>query len=202
MGVRSCDKAAPDKALPKGEIIMSKTMKNISVITGVLLAICVPANIAALIVTALKQPLSAAQYLASVTVIAVACFGAVYVFSGAKKSAGKLLRLYFGVSTASSVFLLAVPAVSGSTVAKLCLLVWIGGYLILAIANDLGEKKSKIIALVIILAQVFQPVYWLATGEMSALIGVDVLTRLIVSISVYVLLCAKYADKKARGRAV
>ena len=181
---------------------MSKTLKNISFVTGILLAICAVAEIAVLIAAALKEPLSAAQYLASVTIIAVACFGAVYVFTGAKKSAGKLLRLYFGISTASTVFLLAVPSVSGSKIAKLCFLVWIAGYLILAIANDLGEKKSKTIALIIILVQVFQPVYWMAIGEMNAFTGVDMLTRLIVSISVYVLICAKYADKKARGRAV
>ncbi len=175
--------------------------KKEQVTVGVLLAVFAVAELIALIAAACREAQIAARYIASVSVVAVACFGAVYLFTGAKKkTGGKLLKAYFILSALSTLGLLGLPSVAENKLSVIACLVWLGGYAILAMAKDLGEKKSKTIALVIIGVQVIQILCWLFGDKFAAFECIDKLSRFVISLSLYVLISAKYADKKSRGR--
>jgi|GEM_PF-2103166 len=180
---------------------MNKKLKPFAIITGVLLGICV--IFGAFLIThafaagegMLFSCLQALSYLL------MSFCGMYYIFIGCKKSiGGKLLKVFMGLFALClfiQFFNSDYMRLSSFYVADTALR--FAAVSVLWLSQDLGEVKSKCLSGLVLLASFvelivlyFRPgMDW--THWFSAFIGA------VAGIALFLFICFKYADKKARG---
>jgi len=176
---------------------MTKSMKTVTRVTGIALLISAAVVLLTLIISAIAGNCTGLQALFSLCNIAIAPFGAAYLLAGANKTpGGKLFKTYLALNAISMLLCLFLPNKQFLYVA---ISITFAGYLVLTLSSDIGETKSKIIAVVISLILIYTCVYRIFVEHIPALAALGHIARVIIGVSVIVMIWAKYADKKARG---
>ncbi len=177
---------------------MTKSMKTVTRVTGIALLISAAVVLLTLIISAIAGNCTGMQALFSLCNIVVAVFGAAYLLTGATKNPGsKLFKIYLILNAVSS-FLLFVQK-DMPIDANMIFAIYFGGFCVLAMAHDLGEVKSFIIAIVIAVLYAIAFFLRIASVPTTFLAALGHIARLVIALSVVIIIWAKYADKKARG---
>ena len=134
--------------------------------------------------------------------VLVSLFGTYYLAVGFSKEKGaELFKAYLWSYAAACVCLFLNEAARASTAAIVVGVAQFAALCILAVAKDLGEVKSKLLgAFVTVLALVQTVIQIRLAGEVTAETCMGYVIDVVLGLSVFVLICAKYAEKKARGR--
>jgi len=170
--------------------------ENLLPVAGVLLAMCSVAGIISLFVGSGVL----FYYVYTIAVVLIAAFGSIYIFTGCKKGISAGFFRWFLILNAISMFMLFLnPVTTGDVLVFCCLAVCFGGFCVLAIAKDLGEKKSKIIAGIIAAVALVCALRVLLGYNANTTAIAAFTTQIICCLSLIALIDAKYKDKKERG---
>lgn len=180
--------------------MQNNTIKKLSIICSVPLIICVIGNLVLLVLGNINNALGIHDLVNSSMNIFVAVFGVFYIFAGCTKEiGGELLKLYISFFALIQLFMLfdaSIRNVAGLTIIlaiKLALLA------VLGLAKDVGEIKSKVISILVLLGTVGEILFSIFCLENVVYLIPRMTTAVFLAVSTLVLICAKYEDKRARG---
>ncbi|MCQ2436380.1 MAG: hypothetical protein MJ101_05700 [Clostridia bacterium] len=170
-------------------------IKLLAILDAVLLLSCIAVALPVLMLGISDNSASIYGILQSIADIVVAAFGAYYLFVGYTKESGKKYYKFYLYSFAVSV---AVAFFGGyeSPVVALLLAMTLSALCVMAFADDLGEVKSKVFAAIAGACVIAVAVMGIIGDKFDT---VGIFTDFVISTSCYILVCAKYDDKKTRG---
>jgi len=174
--------------------MQDQKFRNVFRICAVMLIAGSIANLYALFTA--KSPLF--QVITSIGLIITSLFGAVYIFSGYTKVKSAKFFTAFMSLYALTEMIGTIGAKSINTINMMLLVLSFGCAFVLAVAKDLGERKSLVLSGTIVLSVIGRLIISAMTSALP-IFGIRPLTKLLLGISVFVLVLAKYRDKKARG---
>ena len=127
-------------------------------------------------------------------------FGLFYSLNGYKKDAAKYYKAFMFIFLVSCLFSFIASISGGDTNIFIIItnVVILLSSFILTFIKDLGEKKSNILALSILLLNVFKILIVVFTKSISLAFRVH-FSNLILACILFVFVSAKYKDKESRG---
>ncbi len=128
----------------------------------------------------------------------VCAFGVYYVLAGCKKGEGSTYFKWFVNIFALSDLLVLFNNRFMSIGSVLMIAIVFGCLTVLSVAKDYGQKKSTLLAVIIVAAMVIQ-LLLPTTVEVSSFVVIRKAIGLLLAVTTLFMVCAKYADKKARG---
>lgn len=175
-------------------------MKTITIITGVLLVL----SAVILAVTIVSEIMAGTAFpfriVMTATNILIASLGAIYLLTGAKKyPGGKLLKAYFIINLISEFVLFIMFGMNQGVIPGVFYTLAFAGFSVLTVASDLGELKSKLIAGFIVAVELCHVISRMIAAPDFTVSGLGQITRLLITVSLLVLIWAKYKDKAVRG---
>lgn len=195
------DRRGLEPQIRKGDIHMqSKTLKLFSGISAILLLCAIAANGFMYWQWNQDGNQDLVNYVCATLRILICAFGVYYLFLGGTKKIGAVLyKIYLALFILIQLFLLMAPNIYENPLQIILVGLRIASLCLLLSSINLGEVKSKIFGVVIVLTAVIALVVDLAGGHLDLTALVSTLTDAVMGISVFALVCGKYADKKARG---
>jgi len=179
---------------------MSEKMKTIITVIGVELVACATILAVLLVTEIMKGTAFAGRIVMTAVNILITAMGAAYLLTGAKKNpGGKLMKAYLLATLLSEFVLFITLGINQFKLPAACYVVCISGLSILTVASDLGEIKSKIIALAVMAAEAVNLFSRMLAAPDLSVSGLGQIARFIIMLSLVVLVWAKYKDKAARG---
>jgi len=129
-----------------------------------------------------------------ITTVLAAC----YCFTGYKKSSAVFYKAVILSLMVVTVLILAHMVTLQLYFQFFAELIIFGCLSVFAVAKDIGEKRSFILALLIMVSSVVSFVYFICMFGISIYIC-SYITSFLISVIVLIMVYAKYADKAARG---
>ncbi len=125
-------------------------------------------------------------------------FGVYYVLAGCKKGEGSTYFKWFVNMFALAIFLALINHSEMHIVHVLLVAIGFGALTVLSCALNLGQKKSTLLAVIILAVMVIRMILCCSEG-LDTYILIRVGVQLVLGITTLVMIGAKYADKKSRG---
>ncbi len=130
---------------------------------------------------------------------AVVCaFGVYYVLAGCKKGEGSAYFKWFVNMFALTKVLVLITHSNMTIAAVLLTVIPFGCLTVLSVAKDYGQKKSTLLAAVIVVTMLIQLLLPVA-ADAPAFVLIRKIIGLLLAVTTFFMVCAKYADKKSRG---
>ena len=181
---------------------MKKKIINIaSIVIAVLLLVAVLLQIIAMYAGAQNATYEPVSYFKAVGNIFAAIFGIYYILAGCKKAEGAEYFRWFMIFFAILQLIMLLGHKDTDTVSVLCMTVTFGIMLVLSIAKDLGQKRSLILALCVLVLTAIRMIALAVAGNFAT-DWIFVFTQILLALTCFVMILAKYQDKKDRGRKV
>ena len=178
----------------------AKTLSVLKKIAIALLLIAVFANMIYIAVGITGRTLGTLDFINAIILSLTLIFAAYYLISGCTKDlSASFFKCFMNVFALEQLICLAGHS-SYDSVSVILIALTFGALTVLSVAKDLGEKLSKKLGWVVVFCTVCRFIPAAVTGQIaSGWIGIA--SIIFLALCCQLMVCAKYQDKKERGRA-
>jgi len=175
-----------------------KSLNTMTTAMVILLVLAICVGIYATLAGAGAGTADAAAYVLALVYCLTGLFGIYYILAGCKKSSAAGYFVYFMIAFAICCALLMLRVKEMSAIGGILACLTCGALCVLSMAKDLGQKKSKSLAVAVVVFAVIGLVAHLVVGDFAVAYPVAVF-NLIFALNVLFMVTAKYYDKATRG---